>query len=217
MSTDSTSNARPQTLGEELANAISHGAGVVAASIASPLIILAAVQRGDATAIVATSIFAATVLLLYLSSTLYHAVHVEHIKSVLNVVDHVAIFLLIAGTYTPFTLGVLQGTWGWTLFGAVWGLAILGIGLKLLAGVRYPVMTVVLYLLMGWLVLIALKPLYHAMPLRGIVLLASGGLAYTLGITFYALPKIRYAHFVWHLFVLVGTTCHFVAVWVYAT
>jgi hemolysin III len=217
MSTDSTSNARPQTLGEEFANAISHGAGVVAASIASPLIILAAVQRGDATAIVATSIFAATVLLLYLSSTLYHAVHVEHIKSVLNVVDHVAIFLLIAGTYTPFTLGVLQGTWGWTLFGAVWGLAILGIGLKLLAGVRYPVMTVVLYLLMGWLVLIALKPLYHAMPLRGIVLLASGGLAYTLGITFYALPKIRYAHFVWHLFVLVGTTCHFVAVWVYAT
>jgi len=217
MATNPTNNARPQTFGEEIANAISHGAGVVAATIASPLLILAAVQRGDATAIVASSVFAATVLLLYLSSTLYHAVHVEHIKSVLNVVDHVAIFLLIAGTYTPFTLGVLQGTWGWTLFGAVWGLAILGIGLKLLAGVRYPVLTVVLYLLMGWLVLIALKPLYHAMPLRGIVLLAGGGLAYTLGITFYALPKVRYAHFVWHLFVLVGTTCHFIAVWDYAT
>jgi hemolysin III len=154
--------------------------------------------------------------MLYFTSTLYHALPVNRAKRVFRILDHVAIFLLIAGTYTPFTLGVLRGAWGWTLLGLVWGLALAGIVFKAVGGVRYPVLSTSVYLAMGWLALIAIKPFWHQVPLWGLLWLLAGGLAYTLGVAFFAATRVRYAHFVWHLFVIVGTVCHFIAVLRYA-
>ena len=133
-----------------------------------------------------------------------------------QLLDHGAIYLLIAGTYTPFTLGVLRGPWGWTLFGCIWALAVAGIVYKAVGGVRHPRLSAGLYLAMGWLVLVAAKPLWHAMPGWGLFWLAAGGVAYTAGVGFFAATRLRYAHFVWHLFVLAGTACHFIAVLRYA-
>lgn len=178
---------------------------------------LAAARHGGASAIVGASVFAASVLLLYLASTLYHALAENRAKRVFRVLDHSAIFLLIAGTYTPFTLGLLRGAWGWTLFGLVWGAAVLGITLKTVGGVRHPRLSTGVYVAMGWLVLIAVKPLWLRMPASAWGWLLAGGLAYTAGTAFYASDqRIRYGHFVWHLFVLAGTTCHFFAVLWYA-
>ena len=207
---------RRQSLGEEIANSVSHGVGLLAAVAAAPVLIVAAVWRGGAVAIVGASVFAATVVVLYLTSTLYHALPASRAKRVLRVLDHGAIFLLIAGTYTPFTLGVLHGAWGWTLFGLVWSLALAGVVLKAVGGVRYPVLSTSLYLAMGWLVLIAVKPLWDRVPMWGLIWLVAGGLAYTLGVAFFAAKRVPYGHFVWHLFVLVGTVCHFIAVLRYA-
>ena len=208
---------RPQTLGEEIANSVSHGIGVLAAIGAAPILIVAAVHRGGAAGIVGASVFAAAMVLLYLSSTLYHALPRNRAKRVFQVLDHGAIFLLIAGTYTPFTLGVLRGGWGWTLFGLVWSLALAGIVLKGVYGVRHARISTVLYLAMGWLVVIAIKPLWlHVQP-WGLFWLVAGGVSYSAGVAFYATDhRIRYGHFVWHLFVLAGTACHFVAVLWYA-
>ena len=203
---------RPQSLGEEIANSVSHAVGLLAAVVAIPVLVLSAVRRGDAAGIVGASVFAATMVLLYLTSTLYHALPRNRAKRVFRVLDHGAIFLLIAGTYTPFTLGVLRGTWGWTLFGLVWGLAAAGVVLKAVGGVRYPILSTCLYLGMGWLVLIAVRPLWLRMPPSGLLWLLAGGLAYTAGVAFFAAERIRYSHFVWHLFVLAGTACHFLAV-----
>lgn len=169
-----------------------------------------------AAAIVGTGIFAATVALLYLTSTLYHALPPGRAKRVFRILDHGAIYLLIAGTYTPFTLGVLRGPWGWTLLGLIWALALAGIVLKSVGGVRLPRLSTSLYLAMGWLVLVAAKPLWQAMPASGLFWLIAGGVAYTAGVAFYVARRLRYAHFVWHLFVLAGTACHFVAVLRYA-
>ena len=205
-----------QSLGEEIANSVSHGVGLLAAIVAAPILIVAAVWRGGAAGIVGASIFAATVVVLYSTSTLYHALPESRAKRVFRVLDHGAIFLLIAGTYTPFTLGVLRGAWGWTLFGLVWGLALAGVALKASGGVRYPVLSTSLYLAMGWLVLIAVKPLWDRVPMWGLFWLLAGGLAYTVGVAFFAAKRVRYGHFVWHLFVLVGTVCHFIAVLRYA-
>lgn len=207
---------RTQSLGEEIANSISHGVGLVAAIAAVPFLIVAAVWRGGAAGIVGASVFAATVVVLYLASTLYHALPESRAKRVFQVLDHGAIFLLIAGTYTPFTLGVLHGAWGWTLFGLVWGLALTGVVLKAAGGVRYPVLSTGLYLAMGWLVLIAVKPMWDRVPMWGLFWLLAGGLAYTAGVAFFAAKRVPYGHFVWHLFVLVGTVCHFIAVLRYA-
>jgi len=207
---------RPQSLGEEIANSVSHAVGLLAAVVAIPVLVLSAVRRGDAAGIVGASVFAATMVLLYLTSTLYHALPRNRAKRVFRVLDHGAIFLLIAGTYTPFTLGVLRGTWGWTLFGLVWGLAAAGVVLKAMGGVRYPILSTCLYLGMGWLVLIAVRPLWLRMPPAGLLWLLAGGLAYTAGVAFFAAERIRYSHFVWHLFVLAGTACHFIAVLWYA-
>lgn len=212
-----TTRERPQSPGEELANSISHGVGLVAALIAAPVLIVTAARRGGTAAVVGASVFTATMVLLYLSSTLYHALPRNKAKRVLRVLDHGAIFLLIAGTYTPFTLGVLQGAWGWTLLGLVWSLAVLGIVLKAVGGIRYPVLSTCLYLGMGWLILIAVRPLWLRVPLPGLLWLAAGGLAYTAGVAFFAAEQVRFSHFVWHLFVLAGTTCHFFAVLWYAT
>jgi hemolysin III len=207
---------RPQSSGEELANALSHGVGLLAALAALPVLIMGAVQRGGAADVVGSAVFGVATALLYLTSTLYHAAPPGQRKSLLRRLDHSAIFLLIAGTYTPFTLGVLGGGWGWALFGVVWGLAALGITVKLTAGPRGGAVSTALYIAMGWMVLVAVRPLLERVPGPGLALLVAGGLAYTLGVFFYAQPRMRYAHLVWHLFVLTGTTLHFFAVLVYA-
>lgn len=206
---------RAQTVGEEIANSISHAVGFLGALIALPALVVDAVPHGAA-AIVGAAVFAASMAFLYLTSTLYHALAPNRAKRVFQILDHGAIYLLIAGTYTPFTLGVLRGPWGWTLFGCIWALAGAGIVLKAVGGVRDPRLSTGLYLAMGWLILIAAKPLWHAMPGWGLFWLATGGAAYTAGVGFYAADRLRYAHFVWHLCVLAGTTCHVLAVLRYA-
>src|SRR5438876_7470131 len=157
----------PQSLGEEIANSVSHGLGLLAALGAVPFLVIAAVRRGSASGIVGASIFATTLVLLYLASTMYHALPRPRAKRVLRIVDHGAVFLLIAGTYTPFTLGVLRGAWGWALFGAVWGLAVLGVTMKAVAGIRWPRLSTTLYIGMGWLAIIAIRPLWVRVPLAG--------------------------------------------------
>jgi hemolysin III len=205
-----------QTLGEEIANSVSHGIGFLAALAVTPLLVREAARRGGAIEIVGASVFAATTALLYLASMLYHALPSNRAKRVFRVIDHSAIFLLIAGTYTPFTLGVLRGAWGFSLLGIVWGLAVLGVVLKSIGGIRYPRLSTALYVCMGWLALVAIRPLWQHVPVSGWLWLLAGGLAYTAGIAFYAAERVRYGHFVWHLFVLIGTACHAVAVWRYA-
>lgn len=206
---------RPQSLGEEIANSVSHGVGFVAALAALPVLLLGASRHG-ATAVVAAGVFGATMALLYLTSALYHALGPGRAKRVFRVLDHGAIYLLIAGTYTPFTLGALRGPWGWTLFGVVWGLAGVGIVLKARGGIRFPRLSTALYLGMGWLVVVAAQPLLQRVPAWGLFWLAAGGIAYTVGVGFYAAGRLRYGHFIWHLFVLAGSLCHFVAVWRFA-
>ena len=210
------SQERTPSLGEEIANSVSHGVGFLAAVAASLVLVFSAVQRDSSAGIVGKSVFAFTMVLLYLTSTLYHTLARNKAKRVLQILDHSAIFLLIAGTYTPFTLGVLRGAWGWTLFGLVWGIAFVGVFLKSIGGVRYQRLSTILYLAMGWLIIIAVKPLWLNMPSWGLFWLLAGGVAYTAGVGFYAAERIRYAHFVWHLFVIAGTACHFIAVLRYA-
>ncbi len=203
---------RAQSPGEEIANSVSHGVGFLAAVASTPVLVLSAVRHGDASRIAGASVFAAAMVLLYLTSTLYHALPRNRAKRVFQVLDHAAIFLMIAGTYTPFTLGVLRGTWGWTLFGLVWSLALAGVVLTAAGGVRYPKLMTGLYLAMGWLILVAVKPLWLRMPSEGLLWLSAGGIAYTVGVAFYAAKRVRYSHFIWHLFVITGTACHFIAV-----
>jgi hemolysin III len=205
-----------QSRGEELANSLSHGVGFVAALAAIPILVVSGARHGGAGAIVGGAVFGITMALLYLASTLYHAVPAGEAKRRLRKLDHSAIFLLIAGTYTPFTLGVLGGGWGWSLFGVIWGIALLGILLKLLGGSRGSRASTALYLAMGWMIVLAIRPLISAVPGWGLTLLVLGGLSYTAGVAFYRAPKLRYAHFIWHLFVLTGTTLHFFAVLNYA-
>jgi hemolysin III len=200
------------TAGEEIANSISHGAGLALAIGATPFLIVTAVRYGTAWNTVGVSVFAASMISLYLASTLYHALTHDKAKRFFRVLDHSAIFILIAGTYTPFTLGVMRGPWGWTLFGLVWGLALVGLIKKALFGARYVWLSVVLYLVMGWLVVIAAPQVLQRVPLTGLALILAGGLAYTGGVGFFAAHRVRYAHFAWHLFVIAGTACHFFAV-----
>ena len=207
---------RPQTLGEEIANSVSHGIGLLAALIAFPILVGSAFNRGDLAGTVGAAVFATTMVLLYLASTLFHALPPNRAKRVFQILDHSAIYLLIAGTYTPFTLGVLRGVWGWTLFGLVWGLAVIGTVFKTLGGVRYTTFSTWVYLAMGWLVLIAIEPVWTLVPKWGLFWLVAGGIAYTAGTVFFMAERIRYFHFVWHLFVVLGTACHFIAVLWYA-
>ena len=207
---------RDQSVAEELANSISHGIGLLAALSATPFLLWGVIRSGGAANIVGASIFAATVVLLYLASTLYHAVPHSRAKRVLQALDHGAIYLLIAGTYTPFTLGALRGAWGWSLFGVVWGLALIGVALIPFGAGRRPAISLSLYLLMGWLVVIAARPMWVHVPREGLLLLAAGGLAYTAGVGFFMAKQLRFGHFAWHLAVLAGTTCHFLAVLWYA-
>lgn len=208
---------RPQSQGEEIANSISHGLALVAALAGTPYLILQAERHGDARFVVGASIFAATMILLYLSSTLYHALPTGKAKRVFRIIEHSAIFLLIAGTYTPFTLGVLRGAWGWTLLGVVWGLAAVGVALKVFNKGSHPILSTVNYLMMGWLVVIALDPLVARVPTTGLLWLIAGGVSYTAGVAFFALDsRLKYGHLIWHLFVMTGTACHYFAVLGYA-
>ena len=210
--------ARCQTLGEEIANSVSHGAALLAAVAGTPVLLVGAVRHGDRLNVAGAGIFAATMVLLYLTSMLYHALPATRgAKRLFQVLDHSAIYLLIAGTYTPFTLGVLRGPWGWTLLGLIWSMAMAGVVLKAVAGMRFPRLSTGIYLAMGWIVVIAVEPMWQLMPGWGLFWLVAGGLAYTLGVAFYATDwRLRYGHFVWHLFVAAGTACHFIAVLNYA-
>jgi hemolysin III len=212
MITAHASHERTQSLGEEIANSVSHGVGLLAAIAAAVVLVLTAARQGGTARIVGASVFSAAMVLLYLTSTLYHALPRNRAKRVFQVLDHTAIFLMIAGTYTPFTLGVLRGAWGWTLFGLVWGLALAGVVLAAAGGARYSKLRTGLYLAMGWLILVAIKPLWLRVPPRGLFWLFAGGVAYTVGVVFYTAKRVRYSHFVWHLFVIAGTGCHFIAV-----
>lgn len=206
-----------QTRGEEIANSVSHGAGAVLAVVGAPFLLAAAARRADTLFVAGAAVFVVTVVALYLASTLYHALPHSRAKRVFRVLDHSAIFLLIAGTYTPFTLGVLRGGWGWILLASIWTLAALGVTMKAVGGVRFPRLSTILYLAMGWLVLVAVQPLWNRLPAAGWMWLLAGGLAYTAGVAFYATDtRVRYGHFVWHLLVLGGTVCHFLAVLWYA-
>jgi hemolysin III len=208
---------REQSQAEEIANSISHGIGLVAALVGTPFLIIHAARLGDAGFIVGTSLFSATIILLYLASTLYHALPMGKAKRVIRVIEHSVIFLLIAGTYTPFTLGVLRGAWGWTLFGVIWGLAAAGVALKAFDKVSRPILSTGLYLLMGWVIVIAVDPLFARMPTAGLLWLIAGGLSYTAGVAFFATDtRLQYGHLIWHLFVIAGTTCHYFAVLWYA-
>jgi len=201
---------------EELANSLSHAVGLLGAIAATPILIVGAVKNGGAADIVGSSVFGATLVLLYFTSTWYHAAGIGRLKDLLQRLDHAAIYLLIAGSYTPFTLGVLGGAWGWTLFGLVWSAAVVGVSTKLIAGIRFPRVSTVMYLVMGWLILVAIGPLMRAIPPLGIGLLVLGGVLYTAGVGFFAARRMPYGHFVWHLFVLGGSTAHFFAVLWYA-
>lgn len=208
---------RAQTTGEEIANAVSHGAGVVMGLVALPLLVVSAARRGDPWQVAAGAIYATTLVLLYSASTMYHALP-SHFpaKRVFRGLDHGAIYLLIAGTYTPFALGALRGPWGWSILAVIWSLAVGGIVLKMGLGFRYPRLSTALYLLMGWLMVFAVRPLYVAIGGEGIAWVAAGGLSYTVGVYFYVRDHMRYRHFVWHLFVLAGSASHLVAVARYA-
>ncbi len=208
----STATARAQTPAEELANAISHGLGLALAIAALPLLVVFANQHGSAADITAAALFGASMVLLYGISTLYHALPAGAAKRWFNRLDHAAIYVFIAGSYTPFVLGPLRGGWGWSLFGVVWAAAALGVISKLLDRLRHPLWSTGLYVAMGWVVLIAAVPLFERMSGPGLAWLVAGGLSYTLGAVVYLFDsKLRYAHFVWHLFVMGGSACHFCA------
>jgi len=203
---------RMQSAGEELANSISHGIGLCAALIGAPILLLEA-RRSSPGFFLGAVIFAVTLSMLYLGSTLYHAWPQTRGKSVLRTLDHSAIFLLIAGTYTPFTLGPLRGLWGSPILAVVWVVAIFGVILKATRGAsRHPRLGMTLYLGTGWLALIAVRPMMLAIPSAALFWLVAGGVAYTTGVLFFVNQRLRYSHFIWHLFVLAGSSCHFLAV-----
>ena len=200
---------------EELANSITHGLGLALSVAGLVVLIVFAALRGNAWHVVSCSVFGATLVLLYSASMVYHIVRSPRAKRIWKVLDHSSIYLLIAGTYTPFTLVNLRGGWGWTLFGLVWGLALLGILFKVFFVDRYVIASTAVYLAMGWIAVIAVKPLLASVAGGGLVLLLAGGLAYSLGVVFFAWGKLPFNHAVWHLFVLAGSICHYFAVLFY--
>lgn len=203
---------RPIHFREEIANSVSHGLALILAVAAVPMLVLSAARIGNTRFTIGAAVFGATVVFLYLASTLYHSLTHVRAKQFFRHVDHCAIFLLIAGSYTPFTLGVLHGPWGWTLLAIVWTLAVAGIAMKVIAGHRHWWLSIVLYLVMGWLAIIAVKPILTLVPLPGVLLILAGGIAYSGGLAFFAAHRLRYNHFIWHLFVIAGTVCHYLAV-----
>lgn len=206
-----------QSLGEEIANSITHGIGVALSIAGLVLLVVFASLYGDAWRIVSFSIYGATLIILYLASTLYHSLTNVKAKNFFHYLDHSAIFLLIAGTYTPITLVPLRGILGWVLFGLIWALAIGGIVFKALSKGRFRIVSVIIYLAMGWLVVIAAKPIISALPSGLMLWLLIGGACYSLGVIFYALKKMPYHHMVWHIFVLAGSITHFLGILFFLT
>lgn len=200
---------------EELANSLTHGLGTLLSVAGLVLMVVFAARYGDAWHVVSTAIFGTTLVLLYTASTLYHSLRGERLKVLLQKFDHAAIFLLIAGSYTPFALVTLRGPWGWSLFGVVWGLAVVGVTIKFRLAGRFRVVSTLIYIAMGWLVLVAIKPLVVALPAGGMKLLVAGGLCYTGGAVFYLWKRLPFHHAIWHLWVLAGSACHWAAVFVY--
>lgn len=200
------------TLGEEIANSITHGLGVLLSVAACSLMVVFAAQRGSARTVTAVSIFGASLILLYAVSTIYHALTHTKAKRVFKFLDYSAIYVLIAGTYTPFTLVALRGGWGWSLFGIAWGLAIAGAAIEVATRRKYKLLSLLFYLGMGWLIVIAVKPLIDSLDARGLWLLFAGGLCYTGGALLYALGRFKYHHAIWHVLVLAGSACHFLAI-----
>nr|WP_320131708.1 hemolysin III family protein [uncultured Holophaga sp.] len=197
---------------EEWANALTHGLGVLLALGALTGMMVLAVQNGTPRHILGGAIFGGTLVMLYLMSTLYHALRAPRAKRVFRILDHSAIYLLIAGTYTPFCLVTLRGGWGWSILGTIWGLAVLGVIFKGTLGTRLPWLSLSIYLCMGWLIVVATLPLVRLMPPPGLYWLLAGGLCYTGGVAFYVWKRLRFHHAIWHLFVLGGSVCHVVAV-----
>ena len=203
------------TLGEEIANSVIHGVGIVLGIAGLGVLTAFASLRGDAWHIVGCSIFGAALILLYTTSTLYHSIPHPRAKAVMRTLDHSAIFILIAGTYTPFLLVNLRGPWGWSLFGIIWGLALIGIALRIARGRRSTLLSVGLYVGMGWAVVVAIEPMLDGVAPGGLLLLLLGGLAYTLGVAFYVWKRLPYHHAIWHGFVLAGSILHFFAILFY--
>ncbi len=203
---------RQYSLGEEIANAVTHGLGVVLSVAALVALLVVAGVYGNTLHVISVAVYGSTLVLLYVASTMYHSLSNTRACKVFKIIDHASIYLLIAGTYTPFTLVTLRGPWGWSLFGIVWGLALTGVALEAFWVYRPKWLSGVVYLAMGWLVVVAIKPLMAALPPLGWQLLLAGGLAYTFGVIFYVLKKVPYMHAVWHLWVLAGSAFHFFAV-----
>ncbi len=206
-------SASRYTRREEYANIATHAVGVAFSITALVLMVVYAAKSGDPYLIVAVAIFGATLILLYLMSTLYHSVRHPKVKHVFRVFDHSCIYLLIAGSYTPFTLVTLRGGWGWTLFGLTWGLALCGVVFKVFFTKRFRILSTLMYIALGWLVVIAIGPVVNSVPAGGLAWLVAGGLLYTFGVLFYAWRRLPYHHAVWHLFVMAGSFCHFLAVY----
>jgi hemolysin III len=202
----------PWSPGEEAANVATHGLGAVASGAGLAVLLVYSAWFGDAWAVVSCAVFGATMILLYTASTVYHASSSPRVRHAAKILDHASIYLLIAGTYTPFTLLALRGPWGWSLFAAVWLLAIAGVFMEAFWVYRARWISAVVYLAMGWMVALAGRRLAAALPPGALPLLVAGGLLYSIGTIFYVLKRVRYAHAVWHGFVLGGTTCHFLAV-----
>jgi hemolysin III len=200
---------------EEIANCVTHGVGLALSVVGMVALVALAGFYGGALHVVSSSVYGASLVILYLASTLYHGARSPRAKQIFQVVDHCCIYLLIAGTYTPFTLVTLRGGWGWTLFGLVWGLALAGIIFRIIFGTKYKPVTIASYVLLGWLCVIAVKPILATVPLGALAWIAAGGLAYTSGIVFFASKRIPHNHAIWHVFVLTGSICHFIAVALY--
>lgn len=200
---------------EEKLNVISHGLGLLLSIIALVLLVKTAVSLGTVWHIISFSIYGASLVLLYSASTLYHYVQEPKMRYKLNIFDHAAIYVLIAGSYTPFTLNVMQGTLGWTLFATVWTIAIIGITLKLFFTGKYGKLSTIAYILMGWLGVFGLKSLFETMPIEGVVWLLAGGVSYTVGAILYSLKSVKFNHAIFHVFVLLGSICHFMSVFLY--
>ena len=215
MATEAVHAAPRYTAAEEVANSVTHAIGIVLSIAGLAVMTAFAALRGDAWHVVACSIFGSALILNYTASTLYHSIQVERLRGALRALDHSAIFLLIAGTYTPFMLVNLRGPWGWSLLIGVWTIAVLGISLRLLLKGRLHALVVGLYIAMGWAVVVAIQPMLRHVATGGLVLLAAGGLAYTVGVIFYKWKSLPYHHAIWHVFVLLGSALHFFAVLFY--
>jgi len=203
--------SQKQSLGEEIANSISHGTGVGLSIAALVILVVFAAKQSDVWKIVSFSIYGASLIMLFLASTLYHAFPQPKVKRFFRILDHSSIFFLIAGTYTPVMIGTIRGGWGWSFFGVVWGLALLGINLKIFAMGKLKYASTMIYLLMGWMVVIAINPVKEATNPAFLSWMLIGGACFTLGVIFYVWKKLPYHHAIWHLFVLGGAICHFFA------